>query len=80
MVALDSQTLRNGKGYEVATRWRAKFSHISPVWFQLRAGGGHGGGDGFVMSGQHDVDKEWMQALRVLPHQVLFCRLQYSRC
>ena len=26
---------RNAKGYEVAKRWRAKFTHISPTWYQV---------------------------------------------
>lgn len=57
---------RNDRGYDIAKRWRAKFSHISPVWFQLRAAAG----GGFAVHGQHDVDREWIQALRVVPHQV----------
>ncbi len=57
---------RNGRGYDIAKRWRAKFSHISPAWFQLRAAAG----GGFAVHGQHDVDREWIQALRVQPCQV----------
>ena len=27
---------RNKKGYEIAKKFRAKFTHVSPVWYQLR--------------------------------------------
>lgn len=54
----------NGRGYDVAKRWRAKFSRVAPVWYQLRGGPG-----GFQLTGHHDVDREWMQALRVPVHE-----------
>ena len=51
---------RNSKGYDVAMRWRAKFSHISPVWYQIRWNG-----TDFMLSGQHDVDAGWMARLKL---------------
>ena len=41
-------------------RWRAKFSHISPVWYQIRWNGSD-----FTLSGQHDVDAGWMARLKL---------------
>lgn len=52
---------RNGRGYDVAKKWRAKFTHISPVWFQLRA---KADGSGFEITGGHDVDQSWISELR----------------
>ena len=41
-------------------RWRAKFTHISPVWYQIRWNG-----TDFTLSGQHDVDSGWMARLKL---------------
>ena len=41
-------------------RWRAKFSHISPVWYQIRWNGTN-----FTLTGQHDVDAGWMARLKL---------------
>jgi len=49
----------NKHGYEVAKRWRAKFTHISPVWMQLR-----GDKQGVRIDGAYDVDTGWMEELR----------------
>lgn len=27
---------RNAKGYDVALKFRQKFTHVSPVWYQLK--------------------------------------------
>ena len=56
---------RNGKGYDVAKAW-AKFTHISPVWLQLRAPGG-----AFALAGRHDIDKGWMADVRKAGGQVI---------
>jgi len=58
---------RNSKGYDVAMRWRAKFSHISPVWYQIRWNG-----TDFTLSGQHDVDAGWMARLKLPAEPVRF--------
>ena len=49
---------RNSKGYEIAEHFSAKFTHISPVWLQLRLGAA---ADAFSVTGQHDVDADWMR-------------------
>ncbi|KAF8056348.1 chid1 [Scenedesmus sp. PABB004] len=55
----------HGHGYEVAERWRAKFTHISPVWYQLRPTTDKGGDDdGIRLTGAHDVDQAWIARLR----------------
>eukprot|EP00271_Cylindrocystis_brebissonii_P009152 TRINITY_DN2382_c0_g2_i1.p1 TRINITY_DN2382_c0_g2~~TRINITY_DN2382_c0_g2_i1.p1 ORF type:complete len:500 (+),score=86.50 TRINITY_DN2382_c0_g2_i1:248-1747(+) len=51
----------NGKGYDIAKTFRAKFTHISPVWYQLR----NGDNGGLVLTGSHDVDAGWIEAVRV---------------
>ncbi len=48
-------------------RWRAKFSHISPVWYQIRWNG-----TDFTLSGQHDVDAGWMARLKLPAEPVRF--------
>eukprot|EP00775_Hariotina_reticulata_P004211 gene4211-4460_t len=53
----------NSHGYEVAERWRGKFSHISPVWYQLKAAS-EGSGASFQLTGGHDVDQQWISRLR----------------
>lgn len=49
----------------MAKRWRSKFSRVAPVWYQLQGGPGR-----FQLTGHHDVDREWMTALRVSAHEV----------
>jgi hypothetical protein len=51
----------NSRGYTVSLTFREKLTYISPVWLQLRK---EGGGGGLVVTGQHDIDKEWVQKLR----------------
>jgi chitinase domain-containing protein 1 len=50
---------RNGRGYDIAKSHGHRFSHISPVWLQLRAQGG-----GYALTGQHDVDQGWIEDVR----------------
>lgn len=47
----------NSKGYEVAERLNAKFTHVSPVWLQLRW---DAAATAFSVTGQHDIDTGWM--------------------
>jgi chitinase domain-containing protein 1 len=53
----------NSRGYDIAKAHRAKFTHISPVWYQLRAGSGSYLG----LAGGHDVDQGWIDAVQA-PH------------
>lgn len=43
---------------------------ISPVWYQLRA---EEGGNGFKLTGGHDVDQGWIAKLREPVDQVSTC-------
>ena len=43
----------NSHGYDVAKWFGAKFTHISPVWLQIK----RKPGGAFVMEGGHDIDK-----------------------
>uniref|UniRef100_V9L0H2 Chitinase domain-containing protein 1 n=1 Tax=Callorhinchus milii TaxID=7868 RepID=V9L0H2_CALMI len=53
----------NSHGYDIAKRFRGKFSLISPVWLQIRRRGARL----YHVSGQHDVDPGWLQELRGSP-------------
>ncbi|KAL0039071.1 hypothetical protein WJX77_007043 [Trebouxia sp. C0004] len=48
----------NNKGYEIAERLSAKFTHIAPVWLQLRW---DLAAATFTVAGQHDIDAGWMK-------------------
>ncbi len=56
---------RNAKGYDVAETFRSKLTHVSPVWLQLREETGS-----LAVTGQHDIDKGWVQRLRKPPLKV----------
>jgi len=43
----------NSHGYDVAKWFGAKFTHISPVWLQIK----RKPGGAFVIEGGHDIDK-----------------------
>lgn len=60
---------RNAAGYDAAVRWRARFTHISPVWYQLRLDQE----GALVLVGGHDVDAGWMGRLRA-PAGLVRCR------
>ncbi|XP_076457147.1 chitinase domain-containing protein 1-like [Babylonia areolata] len=47
----------NNHGYDVAKMFGAKFTHISPVWLQIK----RKPGGAFVMEGGHDIDKGWVK-------------------
>jgi len=49
----------NSHGYDVAKTFGSKFSLISPVWLQVSASEGR-----YVIGGEHDVDKGWMEDVR----------------
>lgn len=50
----------NNHGYDVAKIFGNKFTHISPVWLQITPQGA----ENYLIKGTHDVDKEWMSAVR----------------
>ncbi|XP_058225662.1 uncharacterized protein LOC131334578 [Rhododendron vialii] len=62
----------NSRGYEIAKRFNSKFTHLSPVWYDLKSEGPK-----LILEGRHNVDREWISDLRmkgdaqVLPRVVL---------
>ena len=72
---------RNAKGYDVAEIFRSKLTHVSPVWLQLREETGS-----LAVTGQHDIDKGWVQRMRKPPlkvspaQQMTACSLGLQRC
>ncbi|GLD99222.1 hypothetical protein PINS_up007940 [Pythium insidiosum] len=51
----------NGAGYDVAKTFRAKFSYIAPVWFQIRE---DPKSRTPILTGTHDIDRDWIAAVR----------------
>ena len=45
----------NSKGYEIALTFSRKFTHISPVWFQILPNG--------EINGKHDIKEKWLRKL-----------------
>ena len=54
-----SYSYRNSRGYDVAKQHKEKFSHICPVWYQLKVQD-----DAPVLTGGHDMDAGWIIELR----------------
>ncbi|XP_013358394.1 PREDICTED: chitinase domain-containing protein 1 isoform X1 [Chinchilla lanigera] len=50
----------NSHGYDMAKVFGNKFTHISPVWLQLK----RRGREMFEITGLHDVDQGWMRAVK----------------
>ncbi|XP_007947480.1 chitinase domain-containing protein 1 [Orycteropus afer afer] len=50
----------NSHGYDIAKTFGSKFTHVSPVWLQLK----RRGREMFEVAGLHDVDPGWMRAVR----------------
>lgn len=69
----------NNHGYDVAKWFGAKFTHISPVWLQIKKKPS----GAFVIEGGHDIDKGWVNSVRrggavsVVP-RVLFDGWRYA--
>ncbi|KAI1279583.1 Chitinase domain-containing protein 1 [Halotydeus destructor] len=51
----------NSHGYDVAKMFANKFTHISPVWLQIRLNDDE---TSTTIEGTHDIDYKWMKALR----------------
>ncbi|KAF5953192.1 hypothetical protein HYC85_011136 [Camellia sinensis] len=62
----------NSRGYDIAKTCNSKFTHLSPVWYDLKSQGTK-----LVLEGRHNADKGWLSELRmkgnalVLPRVVL---------
>nr|QBC75413.1 chitinase class V [Nepenthes sp. MF-2019] len=68
----------NSGGYDMAKRFTFKFTHMSPVWYDLKSHGTK-----LVLEGRHNADIGWISELRmrgdvqVLPRIVLEALPQY---
>ncbi|GKU96685.1 hypothetical protein SLEP1_g9896 [Rubroshorea leprosula] len=62
----------NSRGYEMAKRFTSKFTHLSPVWYDLKSQG-----SSLLLEGRHNADKQWLSEIKmngdalVLPRVVL---------
>ncbi|KAK8959030.1 hypothetical protein KSP40_PGU015699 [Platanthera guangdongensis] len=62
----------NSRGYDIAKEFNPKFTHLSPVWYELRSQGRK-----IFLDGRHNADKGWVSELwkngnaLVLPRVVL---------
>lgn len=62
----------NSRGYDIAKRFNSKFTHISPVWYDLKSRETE-----LVLEGRHNADRGWILELRkagnakILPRVVL---------
>ncbi|XP_061996636.1 uncharacterized protein LOC133714529 [Rosa rugosa] len=50
----------NSKGYDLAKRFNSKFTHISPVWYDLKSQG-----TSLILEGRHNADIGWISELRI---------------
>lgn len=51
----------NSRGYDLAKTFNSKFTHLSPVWYNLKSQGGS-----LVLEGRHDADVGWISDIRML--------------
>ncbi|XP_012835600.1 PREDICTED: chitinase domain-containing protein 1 [Erythranthe guttata] len=62
----------NSQGYDMAKKFTNKFTHLSPVWYELKSEGTK-----LVLNGRHNADKGWISEIRrngnsqILPRVVL---------
>lgn len=62
----------NSRGYDMAKRFNSKFTHISPVWYDLKSQETE-----LVLEGRHNADRGWISELKkagnakILPRVVL---------
>lgn len=59
----------NSNGYDMAKMFRDKFTHVSPVWYQLKCG------ETVQLHGGHDVDKNWIDSVRIKGRPLIFPRV-----
>ncbi|KAI9330021.1 glycoside hydrolase superfamily [Zopfochytrium polystomum] len=52
----------NNHGYDVAKMFRGKFTHVSPVWYNIHPT--EPGKPVYKLQGGHDVDKDWIADVR----------------
>ncbi|KAL2661621.1 hypothetical protein GLYMA_03G256800v4 [Glycine max] len=62
----------NSRGYELAKRFNSKFTHLSPIWYDLKSQQ-----TSLVLEGRHNADRGWISELKkagealILPRVVL---------
>ncbi|KAL8554143.1 hypothetical protein ACS0TY_002386 [Phlomoides rotata] len=62
----------NSQGYDMAKKFSNKFTHLSPVWYELKSQGTK-----LVLEGRHNADKGWIAEIKrtgnsqILPRVVL---------
>ncbi|XVF22400.1 hypothetical protein REPUB_Repub12eG0169100 [Reevesia pubescens] len=60
----------NSRGYEMAKRFNSKFTHLSPVWYDLKSQG-----SSLILEGRHNADKGWISELRMRGDALLLPRV-----
>ncbi|KAF5302598.1 hypothetical protein FQA39_LY10216 [Lamprigera yunnana] len=63
-IVLGYVTPWNNRGYDIAKIFGNKFSHISPVWLQIKPNGLK-----YEVTGTHDIDRNWISAVRKAGHR-----------
>jgi len=53
----------NSRGYDIAKIFAKKFTHISPVWLQIKMNDDH---ESVRIEGTHDIDYQWMKSVRAV--------------
>lgn len=48
------------RGYDIVKWYRGKFTHVAPVWYQIRPQG-----EDYILTGGHDVDAGWVEDVRI---------------
>ncbi|TKY61270.1 Chitinase domain-containing protein 1 [Spatholobus suberectus] len=62
----------NSRGYELAKRFNSKFTHLSPIWYDLKSQQ-----TSLILEGRHNADRGWISELKktgealILPRVVL---------
>ncbi|KAG5538244.1 hypothetical protein RHGRI_018988 [Rhododendron griersonianum] len=70
----------NSRGYEIAKRFNSKFTHLSPVWYDLKSIISFllsvaSEGPKLILEGRHNVDREWISDLRMKGNAQLLPRV-----
>ncbi|KAL5727069.1 hypothetical protein ACHQM5_000301 [Ranunculus cassubicifolius] len=60
----------NSRGYEMAKKFNSKFTHLSPVWYDLKSEGTQ-----LILEGRHNADLGWMSELRKNGHALVMPRI-----
>lgn len=57
----------NNHGYDIVKFLAQKFTHISPVWFQIKVAPDR---ESYMLGGTHDLDQGWIEDIRKNNSQV----------